>query len=461
MIKSNYVLAGFETLSNIIDRYMTGKKPGFNSHFTRDCISKFHKKTMHGFLHSFGQNFSGRKSYKKYVKDEAEIFNKCRRSGLYNNDSLFFVDSGGYQASIGKIDKKEVSTLIELYHEFLENECDSYDRGFILDLTPGAGCKLFSKFHEVYDLNLETYSRAANLPEKVRKKIIYIQHFRTPKLYETFDRLLKENNFFEKFEHFATGGLVASSDACSTLPCMIYVIPMIQLINEALKYNRKTINFHILGGAGFKEILYYELIQKHVKKVHDIDLIISYDSSGIFKGLMVGRIIPIFYENILYKLDLRTNNIDMRFKDKYTGKDIFFRELKDFAINNNFKLLNQTEIYDDTTGTFFEDIKIYSMLYMLEIYAKIQTYMKDFADTNYKLYENKDFTQLNELVNKTSNNLADGKITNTQKSKSNSLINTLDMLMNLDEDYCKYIVKKVLSKDEFTNLIHKPTILSF
>jgi len=459
-LRSNYLLAGFESLASILERWMTGKKAGFNSNFTRECISNFHKKTMYGFLHSFGQNFSGRKSYKKYVKDEAEIFNKCRRSGFYN-DGTFFVDSGGYQASIGKLQKKEVSTLVELYHEFLENECDSYDRGFILDLTPGPGCELFTDFKQVYDLNLQTYTRAANMPEKVRKKIVYIQHFRTPKLYETFNRLLKENDFFSKFDHFATGGMVASSAAGSELPCMIYVIPLIQLINEALKHNRKNINFHILGGAGFKEILYYELIQKHVKKVHDIELIISYDSSGIFKGLMIGRVIPIFYENILYKLDLRTNNINMRFKDKYTGKDIFLREIKDFAINNNFKVLNQSEIYDDSTGTFFEDIKIYSMLYMLEIYSKIQTYMKDFADVNYKLYEEKDFIQLNTLVNKESNNLADGRITNTQRSKSNSLINTLDMLTNLDEDYCQYIVKKVLSKDEFTNLTHKPTILSF
>ena len=34
--------------------------------------------------------------------------------------------------------------------------------------------------------------------------------------------------------------------------------------------------------------------------------------------------------------------------------------------------------------------------------------------------------------------------------KSNSVVRSLDMLKDLDEVYCKYIIDKSLSKDEFT-----------
>ena len=57
--------------------------------------------------------------------------------------------------------------------------------------------------------------------------------------------------------------------------------------------------------------------------------------------------------------------------------------------------------------------------------------------------------------------LNQGKLTKKQKIKSNSISKSLDMLKNLDEDYCQYLITKHLAKDEFINLDEKTRIMGF
>ena len=45
-----------------------------------------------------------------------------------------------------------------------------------------------------------------------------------------------------------------------------------------------------------------------------------------------------------------------------------------------------------------------------------------------------------------------GKLTKKQMTKSHSIASSLDMLISLDEDYCKFLVNKFLAKDEFFDL---------
>jgi hypothetical protein len=48
-----------------------------------------------------------------------------------------------------------------------------------------------------------------------------------------------------------------------------------------------------------------------------------------------------------------------------------------------------------------------------------------------------------------------GKLTKKQMKKSGSIASSLDMLVSLDEDYCKFLVNKFLAKDEFFDLDDK------
>ncbi len=93
------------------------------------------------------------------------------------------------------------------------------------------------------------------------------------------------------------------------------------------------------------------------------------------------------------------------------------------------------------------------MLFCLDIYAIVQQRMKVFADRVYPIYKEGDIEGFSKEVHALTQRLNGMKITRKQKAKSNSLIRSLDMLTSLDEDYCKHIVTKCLSKDEFKNLL--------
>lgn len=473
MSKSGYVCAGFETLSSIVDRFIKNEKGMYKDNFTRSDISNFLGKTCSGFLHSYGQNFTNKKSYNKYNKNEANLFKKCKDTGFFENSNLI-VDSGGFQASIGRINENETRLLIDLYYKFLVDHQNVYDRAFILDLPPGPGCKLFDNFEDIYKLNLETYDKAANLPSKVRDKIIYIHHFRTPKLWEIYSKILIDNNLFDKFKYHGTGGIVANMSSDASIPCIIYILPIIPLLNQAIKFNKKELNFHILGGANFRDILFYETFKIHVMKKHNIDLNITYDSSGIFKGLMVGRYIPILENGKISKLDLRSKS-SLKVKAPYPNDidlpganhtplgfrhynnvncnlkkiDIFRNLINQMSTKHNFKKINMTKIYSDETGTFSTDVGVYAMLYMLDLYSEVQTFLKAKAKDLYKLYENNDLEKYGFDMLQLAIDINNNKVTKKQSSKITALYKSLNMLTDLSEEYCKKLVDKHLSKDEF------------
>ena len=88
MVRSGYILAGFETLATIMDNFIAGRRGRFTENFTRKEISAFLAKTTSGFLHSYGQDFPGKKKYDKYNKKEGELYTKCRAMGIFDDCTL-------------------------------------------------------------------------------------------------------------------------------------------------------------------------------------------------------------------------------------------------------------------------------------------------------------------------------------------------------------------------------------
>jgi len=458
VVRSGYVLAGFETLAAIMNNFLNNTKDRYFDNFTRKDISNFLSKTCSGFLHSYGQSFSNKKSYKNYNKLEANLYRKCRETRIFD-DSKFISDSGGFQISIGKLTKKESYLLLQMYYEFLKDHHEVLDQAFVLDVPPGPNCNIFNDFNDIYQLNLESYLKAKNLPDEVRKKMIYIHHFRTPKLWEIYTKIMRDNDMFSSFEYHGTGGIVANIAGDMSIPCIIYVLPIIPLLNECKKYNRNYLNFHVLGGANFRDILFYELFRIHVLEQHKIDLNITYDSSGLFKGLMIGRFINVVDENIFKKIDIRSQKLDKRFKDNIRVVDKYQQEIDRLSKDYNFKSIGLNNVYDDNTGTFHEDVKVYTMLYVLNQFSEIQTFLREVVIDLYDKYKSNDIEEFTKSVVEVTKNLNSGKVTKKQKVKSYSIFKSLDMLTNLDEDYCQYIVNKFLSKDEFVNLDQNRRVL--
>ena len=450
-MRSNYVCAGAETLLSILDRFF-GNPTWYQNHFTRQGIDNFFSNTCNKFLHSYGSSFAGRKSYTNYDKKEAELLTKTRSFGFMDSCE-WIIDSGGFQASVGILDRKDLDLLASMYYGFLTKNKDAYDRAFILDIPPGPGCKLFTCFEDVYKLNLKSYTEAQRLPEEVRKKIVYIHHFRTPKLWDIYSKIMDDNDLFGSFQYHATGGIVANSSGDSDIPCIIYVLPLIPLLNQTIRHQRSSLKFHVLGGATFRDILFYELFQLHIKRIHNIDLEITYDSSGLFKGLMVGRYLSLFDDGTTRKLDLRENHLGMRYKDDIKVIDMYRKLLVDMSIKHNFKEISLQEVYDPKTGTFYEENRVYSLMYMLEMYSQVQDFMREEASRIYPHYQNLDLETFNSEAENITRKLNSGKITKKQKAKTYSISRSLDMLTQLDEEFCKYVVDKCLSKDEFVELL--------
>lgn len=462
MSDSNYVLAGFETLATYFKNFsIRNMQNNWDDNFTPAIISAFLSQTCHGFLHSFGQNFTGKKKYDNYVATEAAMFRECRSYGIFENCN-FICDSGGFQASIGRIDEHETDNLVNLYHEFLENEHDCIDKAFVLDLPPGPGCKLFKNFDDVYYGNERTYNLAKNLPKEARDKMIYIHHFRTPKLWDIFTDLLNSDGMFDAFQHFGTGGIVANSGSDTQIPCIIYVLPLIPVLKKAKEAGRKELDFHILGGANFRDIFFYEMFSKVVKETHDIELRISYDSSGVFKGLMRGRTMYILDdEDVVRKIDMRSACLDKRYHPNSNIKiqDIVENKVNYMADRFNFKHLDPFNIYDKELGTFPDNFRMYAAMLVLRTYADVQLLLRRKAAEIYPIFQSGDLQEFTQQCLTVTQNVNQGKITRKQKAKTNSLINSINMLINLDEDYCKYIVNKHLAKDEFTELDHTTRLL--
>ena len=459
MMASGYTVAGCETLMTIIDNFMLNKKNDFDNHFTREDISNFFGQVCNRFLHSFGQNFRGKRSYDNYNQKEAELYIKLRNSRLFDS-SKFICDSGGFQISVGILTESESNLLPKHYYSFLVDYKDVYDQAFILDIPPGPGCKIFKNFDQIYEKNLESYLTAANLPDDVRSKIIYIHHFRTPKLWDIYTKILRDNDLYSRFKLFGTGGIVANSAGDSDIPCIIYVLPLIPLLNETIKYKRNKLDFHVLGGATFRDIFFYELFKYHVKKVHNIELNITYDSSGLFKGLMIGRFFSTLDGDKIKKVDIRSCNLNMRFKDDIKIQDVCNNVMNQLSEKYNFKKLNFDSIYNLQTGTFHESVKIYLMLYMLEFYQEVELLMRQKSEEIYPYYESGNIETFISKSEQITRDLNQGKISRKQISKSNSIIKSLDMLTNLDEDFCKHVVNKFLSKDEFINLTKNGQLLT-
>lgn len=464
MTQSGYVLAGFETLATIFDNFIEGKRGRWQNNFTRQQISHFLASTCSGYLHSYGQNFHNKKKYDKYNMNEANLYKKCREMGIFDGCNLI-VDSGGFQISIGKLTRRESDLLFKMYYDWLQQYSDVYDKAFILDIPPGPGCEIFHSFDDVYNLNLKSYRFAKeDLPEEVRKKIIYIHHFRTPKLWEIYTKILREYEMFDSFEYHGTGGIVANMASDMSIPCIIYVLPLIPLLNECKKYGKDHLNFHILGGANFRDVLYYELFTQAVKKKHNIDLNITYDSSGLYKQVMHARFIHVKDSlGHICKMNVKSNNLDYKFYKSVPERTVTecYQEILDnLAKKWGFKPISLDGVYDPDRDTFHEDVKAYSMLYVLNLYSEIQQEMREFSEKVYSIYDSGDHETFHKECLEATKILNQGKLTKKQKIKAYSISRSLDMLANLDEEFCQHIVTKFLAKDEFIGLDRKMEILN-
>jgi len=451
MGESSYVVAGMDTYASLLQRFMEGY-PGF---IESDNLANFMKNSVNKFLFSYGTGLT--KKSQKISKNHSQKMTSMIQKVMgysFMKKSKLFIDSGGYQISVGAIPSPKIPSFIDMYYQWLEDNVNEYTHAFILDIPPGPGTDTFTSYEDVYNLNKTSYKKAQELSPEVKKKIIYIHHFRTPQIYQIWEQLLNEG-YGDGYEYYSTGGLVAYGSSDNIVPAILYSIPLSALLVYAKKHKLKTFKFHILGGANFRDVFYHQLFAYHIKQVHDIDLDITYDSSAIFKGVFNARTIHVLRDDgRLSKMDLRSASMHLRWEDGISIEQKLYELLNHVAtIANNKKLTpDEVPIYNSETGTFSKHIYMYLMLYVLQLYKDQEELSKKRAKEIYHLYRDGKINEFDAAVSYTTKMINQGKLTRKQKSKSVSVYNTMKILENLDLEYCKHFVGKYTSSDDSSKM---------
>jgi hypothetical protein len=452
MTKSSFILAGFEAFGRIVTNFVKGKKPErWNQNFTYSDLSNYFNSTITGFLHSYGEDYAIRKNLKTYGKSQMKMIKRFLDTGLFKDVDLY-LDSGGYQISTGKLNRYYSEALLDNYYDFVVEAKDLYNYSFILDVSPGQNCVMFNCFDDVYEKNLQSYQEATQLPDDVRSRMIYVHHFRTPKLAQIYNRLLYENEFYQYFNHFACGGIVSNMASDLKIPCLVYILPLIPLLKETIKAGRNYLNFHILGGASYRDVLFYELFKEVVRRYHNIELKITYDSSGIFRQIFVARYIHATDDlGNIKKMNIKSDNLHRTFYGNVTVQEKLDQILNEMARRFNFKEIDILNgIYDEKT--MHEDVKVYTMLYIFSLYSELTTNFRRWASEVLDTYETGDQEAFTDLCLGQTVKAAQGRYSSKVRYKTYSIGRSIDMLRDLDEDRCNHFITKYLAPDEFTYL---------
>jgi len=455
-----YVVAGVDSFVDLFSKFIDVYDKG--EHFDDEKFSKFLKNTINKYLFSYGTGLSYKT--KKIAKNHTEKIVKTINnvnSRQFMKDTELYMDSGGFQVSMGAISTSDMPWFIDEYHKFLKDQKDNYSWGFCLDLPPGPGSEdIFSSYNQIEELNRLSYQTTAALPKDVKDKMIYIHHFRTPSLYKTWTKFLFDENLGEGYTYYGTGGIVANLASDLTIPVIIYTVPLSSVLRYVKSKNMTHFKFHILGGANFSDVFYHKLFTYHIKKKHNIDVDITYDSSAIFKGLAMGRFISVLKEDgNLVKMDLRSRGLHMQF-DQCTIEDKVYSILNRLARKYNFKELDRTTepIYEKSprgnsdTSTFTRSIHMYLMAELLEVYRNIEILSESFVQEVYPLYESGAIIEFDHKCMLFTRALNQGKSSKKQKAKTYSLYKSLNLLSNLDEDYNKHLVDKFMATGDISTM---------
>ena len=450
----NYVIAGGDCVASLFNNFFLKHNP--NNVFNEEQFKTFLHNSIDRYLFSFGTglNYKTHKISPKHVDKIVKTID-FMRSTKFMDDCMLYMDSGGFQVAMGALYTKDMPKFIDMYTGFLENNYSKYQKAFSLDLPPGPNTSVFKSYSEIEELNRLSYSQFQKLPQHVKNKILYIHHFRTPSLYNTWHKFLFDEDLADGMTNFATGGIVANSSTDIAIPVIIYTIPLSEILLYAKQKGLKSFNFHVLGGANYIDIFYHNLFSYHIKKVYDIDVTITYDSSAIFKGLAVGRFCPLFKQNgELHKMDLRSAYLHMKFDGAKSREDCIYERINDMAAAYGMKPIDKETypIYDVTRDTFKREIHMWLMMHIMRIYRELEMYCRDYITQIYPLYENGNIEEFDDACLEISRKLNEGKLSRKMQVKSCSVYKSLELLANINPTYNKYLIDKFMAGDDIGDM---------
>ena len=464
MPSGNFVAAGGDTFVALMKRFM----PECPTLCTDQQIINVLDSTVDKFLFSFGAgvNYKTKKLSGKHEQRFLKVINNMQSAPFMKNAKIYW-DSGGFQVANGAFHPKDLPAFIDMYYKCVEANPSMYSNAFILDCPPGPGSKdLFSSYNQIEKLNRMSYEKCLQTisPQNL-KKVIYIHHFRTPSLYDTWHKFLFDENLADGYEYFGTGGIVANLASDIAIPIVLYTIPLSSILVYAKSKGLKKFKFHVLGGANFRDVFYHKLFEHHIREYHGIDVEITFDSSAIFKAMFIGRHIHVFnHDNNVIKMDFRSGVLDTVLKGSdlskidpsknITVRNKLYAVCDELANKYGFRKLDPLvdPIYDPMTNSLTKEMHVLMMSYVMEFTKQMELNCEMLAKKIYPIYQSGAVADFNEACNRITKMINQGKETKKQKAKSNCIFKSLKVLEQLDLDYNKMLVHQYMASDDISSL---------
>lgn len=336
-ITNGLVLAGFDTIISSFKKIVSDQFKNSDKFLNNKIINE-----MRPGLISFGTGMIKKSLISNGDKLYESNFKIIDDSYKYCNKNPFWIDSGGFIFSIGKVEQSYVSNLIEYYTKYIQETCLNPEYNnmlyFYLDIVPTAGItKDFSLKHMkiFHDMLLD---KIKDIPGAKEKMYIVIQ-VNNPIAYDTFYHFIRDNSIHEQLNShkWSIGGIVPlqnNNPQYIVRPYMPAIFDCLDLELNSLK-NNIPVYFHILGTSSYYE-MFLVAWMNILCEYYNIPFIITFDSTACINNATRTGIIHYIDENNdnnVIKLDSKHANINTRVDNNYTNYD-YLNKIKNFLFNN-------------------------------------------------------------------------------------------------------------------------------
>jgi len=417
---------------------------GLNNYITRVCPQ---------FLLSLGSVMSKKSKVTCKTFDKFLTITRSLRNTSYLSNMELTIDNGGYQIQKGFLDAADIPGFIYRFYDLLDTPGLPIDWTFTLDIAPGK-VNVFQNESQLISLNDLSYSRAAQLPDTVRNKTIYIEHFRNLELIRVWEKL-HQQDYHNSFNHFGTGGLASFARGRSQ-PCVDYAIPLVRALKDAKDRGITSFRYHVLGASQFTYFLIHSLFEHHIKMIHGIDVEITCDSTIIFSKFFRTYSLPVIDSDNqrLHEIVLHSDKLNNPTPSGETNLSEFVLSTENILVPYGFQPLE--ERYDTIyqpgkkRDQFTRLAYTYGMLLYLHNFYIVEQWCRDAVDDLYLLFLTK---KEKEFCAATTDMLVRicGMPDTPYRHKNHQYMakriwNSLDMLTKLNWEYSVHVVDCFLTK---------------
>jgi hypothetical protein len=209
-----------------------------------------------------------------------------------------------------------------------------------------------------------------------------------------------------------------------------------------------------LGGASYSDIFYHQMFTKHIKRVHNIDVNITYDSSTLFKGLAVGRFTRCFKsDGNLYQMDLHSDVLKIKYDKEKTVEDCIYEFLNDISDHYDMKHLDPVNFPIYENNTYHRAIHMFLMMHEMRIFREIELMCIDAVEELYPLFEQNKRVEFGDECLKFIKRFNGGRLSEKLNLKCSNLSRSLDILTKCDTVLNKHLVDKYMSNDDVAEML--------